>query len=1313
MMSLRQAPPTPETPLVCERESYALTRRQTLFWLDEQLYPHTPYHHVVLRVELRGALDVAHFCQAYATALSAFDQFRLVFEEQSGEPSQRFCDELDTELPRFDLSAQAEQLEAWIAARAARPFEFSRALFDAALLSLGPERHVFYFCQHHIISDGTSVGLFLRALGQAFHGEALPARSSYAAYLQSERGYRDSPRATRDAAHFNARLATQMPPLSLYGRVRSDRSFGFDRSLLALGAERSARLAELASDSRIELIDAAVSRWVMLATLIFAYVSRVSGAQSAVLATPVPNRSAEFAGTGGLLMEQTFLRVDLDEAETFSSLAAKVRKELFSALRHARHCVSDRGLSYVALNLLRIPRLTLPGLDVAVALDALGALGPLASAAPGDLRDTFGVSVLGFDESEELTLAFDFHRASFEPALQERAKGHFLALCDAFLDDLERELRSVELVSAEERSALLALGRGAEPAESAPDLLQRLAQVARERPEQPALRCNGHTLSYASLVDEVGRLATRLTQLGVRPGTRVAFCLTRGLEEPRVMLATLAVGAAYVPLDAHHPEARLRLILEEAAPQLLITERALAARLEPPPGTTLLLLDAEAEAISRLAPLPLSAPHDSEQAAYVLFTSGSTGRPKGVEVPRRALANFLRSMAHTPGMTPDDRLLAVTTTTFDIAGLELFLPLWVGASLHIADRETVLDPYRMRETLEREEISMLQATPTTFRLLLEAGLGHKPTRLKLLCGGEAISPELAQRLLATGAELWNMYGPTETTIWSSLARLTRADAPIPIGRPIDATQLYVLGPGGKLEPEGVAGELCIGGRGVARGYLNRPELSAQRFVQNPYGPPGDLVYRSGDIARFLPSGELLCLGRIDQQVKIRGFRIELGEIESCLRRAPGVREVVVAAHGPADDLTLGAHWVGDDGAEEQMRLAAARALPSYMQPAAYQQLDVLPLNANGKIDRAQLHAPSAPPALQAAPVCFADALEERMASLFSAALGGRSPGPEQDFFALGGDSVRAIALRRAIHETFSVELPLAVMFDAPTVRGLTLALTAHGERSASLFLELRHGPRDRAPLICLMGIALYRDLAWALDADRAVVGAHVPLSSKGGRPPASVEEIAARYTRLILERVPRGPYHLAGLCFGGLVAFEVAHQLLARGHEVRTLAVFDGLLPGGARYAPLRHAQALLRQPRQLLARAQARLKSPLARPRARDNGAPGMRHDVAAALAPELVADELVLPSPIAQQLTRTYVAHARRLPLPFTLFRATEREEAAWYRLTPALGWEGLSTSLDVRAVPGSHLSILRAGCVEPVASALRAQLRDPSTA
>jgi amino acid adenylation domain-containing protein len=991
-------------------------------------------------------------------------------------------------------------------------------------------------------------------------------------------------------------------------------------------------------------------------------------------------------------MEQTFLRVDVDDGESFATLADKVRRELFASLRHARHSVSDRGLSYVTLNLLRLPAPDFGELNARVELTPLACSPRVQGAGRGDLRDTFGVHVIGFDERAPLTIGFDFHRETFDAALQERAKRHFLALCDALLTDLERGLDGVELCDETERAQVLALGRGPEPASRAPDALEQIEAAARHRPGHPALRSLGKTLGYSELLGAAGRLAARLAQEGVGRGQRVAFCTPRGLDEPLSMLAAWIVGAAYVPLDPSHPRERTRLILEDAQPRLVITHSTLADRL--PTGHSLLLLDCERAAIDALAPLPFAPPADPEDIAYVLFTSGSTGRPKGVEIPRRAIANFLRAMAQRPGLGPADRMLAITTTTFDISALELLLPLCVGALVQIADRETVLDPYLLRETLERDGITVLQATPTTFRLLLEAGFGRRGSKLKLLCGGEAISRGLADKLLATGAELWNMYGPTETTIWSTHARLRAGAGPISIGSPIDATQVYVLSAGGALAPFGVSGELCIGGAGLARGYLGRPDLSAERFIKNPQDPGGGLVYRTGDLARLLPNGDLECLGRLDHQVKVRGFRIELGEIEACLRQQPELREVIVHALARGDEPHLVAYYVAGRDLEDVLREAAQQKLPSYMQPAAYVRLSALPLNTNGKVDRAALPVPKSDRREPDRAQRFASAAEQRMAELFQEVLAAGAVPLERDFFALGGDSVRAMQLRRRIHETFHVELPLSVLFDAPSVRSLVAALRQSDMRPSPLFLQLRPGLRDAAPLICVMGIALYRDLALALETERAVYGVHVPLGLRSGISAPSVEEIARRYTELILERVPRGPYNLAGLCFGGLVAFEVAHQLLRQGHEVRTLAVFDGLLPRGVRYQPLSHARALLEQPEHILQRLRERGERLLRRLRGTED-----------------VADELDLnlQGSQAARLAGRYDARARQLPIPFLLFRASEREEAPWYRVDARLGWGELGAPVTMHSVPGSHLSILRAGNVRAVAEILSQQLAD----
>jgi amino acid adenylation domain-containing protein len=1279
---------------------YPLTRRQTLFWLDEQLYPGVPYHHVVLRITLTGKLDVARLRRAFRETILSFDQYRLAFSLRNGEPRQWFRADLSPELPLVDLSDRPELVTGWTVSRARARFDFGQSLFDAALLRLSSTVHVLFLSQHHIISDGTSVSFFVADLALRYRGEAVPERPSYATYLRHEHAYQQSARAERDAAYFAKRLEGAMPPLTLYGRTRKKRTLGLSRSRVDAGPSRTHAFAELVKDPRFELIDAAMSRLVALSTLVFAFLYRSSGSRSLVIATPLPNRGAEFVATGGLIMEQTFLRVDVDDGETFTSLADKVRQELFGALRHGKHCIGgDRGLSYVTVNLLRLPEPRFDDdLDVEIDLAPLATLLPAGEVPEGDLRDTFGVHIIGFDEGKPLQIGFDFHADTFDAALRERAKSHFFALFDALLADPDRALDRVDLLSAEERQALLELGRGPELQAPAPDPLLRFREMVAARGSLPALRFLGETISYEELFAAAGRLAARLSALGVKRGSRVAFCLARGPDELLSMLASWLLGAAYVPIDGSHPRDRIQIILEDAAPDLLITQRELVERARGPAALRMLVLDEERASLARETPVPLPTNADSidpEQAAYVLFTSGSTGRPKGVVVPRRAIANFLASMAVAPGLKPEDRLLAVTTTTFDIAGLELLLPLWVGASLQLADRETMLDPYRLRETLERDAISVMQATPTSWRLLLEAGLGREPIALKMLCGGEAISRELATRLLATGGELWNMYGPTETTVWSTIRRLTPQDETISIGRPIHATQVYVLGAGGMLEPQGVTGELYIGGAGVALGYLGRDELTRERFVQNPYGPPGDIIYRTGDLARFLPSGDLECLGRIDHQVKVRGFRIELGEIEACLRAVPSLREVVVVAVGSAEEPRLVAYWVGKDDCERALRERAARGLPSFMQPAAYVQLAELPLNTNGKIDRKRLPAPDWPKLLGGEQAQFSSDLELRMAGLFQEALDGLEVPVDKDFFVLGGDSVRAMHLRRRIHEEFGTELPLAVMFEAPTVRGLVAALDARNLPPGPLFVRLRAGHARVAPLICVMGVAVYRDLALALATERPVYGVHVPLALAPGQRPPSVPEIAAHYTELILERVPRGPYHMVGLCFGGLVAFEVAHQLLARGHEVHTLAVLDGLLPRGIHYSPLVHARALLGDPRRVLKRARERLNDLLGRV---PQGPATSEED----------ALDLALQGKEAARLARDYDRHARPLGVPFTLFRATEREEAPWYQIDSTLGWGSLGAPVTVHNVPGSHLGILQRANVAPIAEVLSAKLR-----
>jgi len=845
------------------------------------------------------------------------------------------------------------------------------------------------------------------------------------------------------------------------------------------------------------------------------------------------------------------------------------------------------------------------------------------------------------------------------------------------------------------RQVSFASGRDAHT--SPPDLIDAFVQTVARRPGHLAVEGSDARLTYADVDRLSNQLAHRLLGMGLGPDQCVGISMPRGAAELIAMLAVSKAGAAYVPLDPSHPIDRLQMILHDAAPHALIVHSASPLMREPTAVRNVVLLDdlekaTEGEAVT--LPRVTRAPG---QLAYVLFTSGSTGRPKGVEISRGAFANFLRSMAHEPGLSEGDRLLAVSTTSFDIAGLELFLPLYVGATVVIADRATAMDPRRLRVQLESDGITLMQATPATWRLLLEAGWQGHPD-LRMLCGGEAISASLAERLLAGGGELWNMYGPTETTVWSTLHRLRGGGEQISIGKPIDGTRIYVLDAERRVLPKGEVGEIYIGGDGLARGYRGRPDLTAERFRQNPAGRPGDLIYRTGDLGRMSPDGTLECLGRIDHQIKIRGFRVELGEIEAVLRRVPGVQEVLVVPETTEGDPKLCAYWTGSAGASALVD-AARRSLPSYMVPSGYVPLAAFPLNTNGKIDRAKLPRSTELSERDNETLKLPrNDTETRLAAIWAAVLGRDRVGINQDFFAIGGSSVLAIEACVRIEQQTGIEVPLATFFELPTVEGLASHLgQGHGESSPNrpIVVDLRRTASQREPLFCLLGVHLYQKLAFALPDDRPVVGMHLPFRYVPGtadRP--TVSQMARGYIELIRDRQAHGPYYLAGLCFGGIVAFEVARQLEAHGEKVALVTIFDGMLPRGA------HTDQVER----LLAYARIGLTQP-------KRIAPAIRRRVTAALnrlprpatpKPAGLLD-VEIDGPEADAEVDRFAANITGIAGRLLVIRALENRYPTWIRLEPHLGWEGLSGRLMTRDVQATHLGLLADPCVGVVARAV----------
>jgi amino acid adenylation domain-containing protein len=682
-------------------------------------------------------------------------------------------------------------------------------------------------------------------------------------------------------------------------------------------------------------------------------------------------------------------------------------------------------------------------------------------------------------------------------------------------------------------------------------------------------------LTYAELDARANRLARFLRGRGAGPGTLTAICLDRSPELLVALLAVMKAGGAYVPLDPALPRARLESMARDAGLTLVLTGAPWDTALSDLGGQVVRVDDAAAE-LAACSPEPVERMGSSADLAYVIYTSGSTGRPKGVEIPHRALTNFLCAMRTAPGCAAGDTLLAVTTLSFDIAGLELYLPLIVGGRVELATQEEAIDGRLLIERLRQVRPTIMQATPSTWRMLIDAGWLGSDT-LTVLCGGEPLSPALATELHRRAASVWNMYGPTETTIWSTLDRVEPGATRISIGRPIANTSVYILDRARHVVPVGVAGELCIGGEGLARGYRGQPDLTAERFIPNPFATaPGDRLYRTGDLARYCPDGRIEHLGRLDFQVKIRGFRVEVGEVETVLRRHPSLAEVVVAAKDErAGAKQLVAYVVGRPDQPlvvSDVRAFAQAQLPAYMVPSHIVALETLPLTANNKIDVRALPEPSgARGGASEAPRSPSGPLEIQLTALWQHVLGQEGITVHDNFFDLGGHSLKAVQILAHVERLYGRRFPLAVLFEAPTVERMAALLADSVWAPPWKFLVAIQPTGSAVPLFLVPGVGgtplMFGKLARLLGPDQPVYGLQARGLDGKGKPFASVMEAATHYVNEVRSLRPAGPYVIGGTCTGGVVAYEMARQLRARGESV-TLMLMESWHPFSYRMGP-------------------------------------------------------------------------------------------------------------------------------------------------
>ena len=1082
--------PTPREPGAPVPLSYG----QQAMWFLHQLLPDDLAFNVAGAVRLRGPVDAAALRRALQHIIDRHAALRTTFSLEEGRPVQRAHPHREAPLAEIDaLTWDEEEFQSYLERTAHLPFDLETGPpLRMALLRRAPQEHVLLLSASHIVADFWSMSVLVQELSVLYVAE-VEGRSSeislpplpldYGDYVMWQREALSGPEGERLRNYWQRQLDGDLPLLDLPTDHphRAEQTFRGDVARRRLDPELTERLRALGQTHGATLP-------MTLLAAFQALLHRYTGQEDLVVGSVVAGRERpELARLVGYFINPVAVRADFSGEPTFASFLKQVRQTMLDALAHQDYplpllaqelsltrepgrpplfetmfimqkaqVMEGQGLSALALGM--------PGAQIEV-----GEL-QLESMPIGNLPAQFDLTLMMAEVEDALAAALHYNSGLFKAATIERMLDHLNVLLHAVVDAPERPISALPLLSAGERERLLVDWNRTDTSYPQDKCLHQLVeeQVART-PERVAAEAGGRQLTYAQLNERANQLAHTLRKRGVGPGQLAGVAVERSLEMLVAVLGVLKAGGAYVPLDPEFPPARLALMLEDAQPKVVLTQEHLASSLA---GATaeagLICLDTERDAIRQACrhnPETAATPND---LAYVIYTSGSTGRPKGVQVPHRSVANFLWSMRRRPGLDGDDRLLAVTTLSFDIAVLELYLPLLAGARVVIAGADVAADGAQLAELLDTSGATVMQATPATWRMLLAAGWEGAPALRKVLCGGEALTPDLAAALLEQKVELWNMYGPTETTVWSTTCRVETADQPISIGRPIANTQIYILDGNLQPVPAGVVGELYIGGDGVTCGYLNRPELTAERFLPDPFvNPPGDngrsqsvseKMYRTGDLARYLPGGELVFLGRRDQQVKVRGFRIELGDVEAALGEHPAVQQSVVVARGRGDARRLAAYMLFKEGSDVpptgDLRRFVRRRLPDYMVPASFMTLEELPLTPNNKVDRSALPDPeSSRMALETPFVPPRNELEQELAALCARVLGwdangGRRPsgrstvGIHDNFFDLGGNSLLATRLIFDVRERFQVRISLRHLFAEPTVAGLAKAVEA-------------------------------------------------------------------------------------------------------------------------------------------------------------------------------------------------------------------------------------------------------------------------------
>ncbi|MGH1486105.1 MAG: amino acid adenylation domain-containing protein [Cellvibrionaceae bacterium] len=1189
------------------------------------------------------------------------------------------------------------------------PFDLGAGPLVRASICLLPDKATrIILTLHHIICDGWSFGILLTELPAIYTGllntqvVELPIPDSYEKYsLLEQQDTRNADLAYWLQQHSPPALDLDLP--ADFPRP-AQRTYAAERIDSVIDKELTQQLRMLSRKTKTGF-------FALTYAAFCTYIAKLSQRDDFVIGVPYAGQlSSGMMHLVGHCVNVLPFRVNVSFEQTFSEFLQSLNTRLLEGFDHPNVTMGS------LISAMSIPRdaSRIPLIPITFNLDKnIGDLsfGEQLAAFTSNTRiaEPFELALNLEDKGEILEAQWSFNKQLFSvKTMQYRAEA-FVELLRAIVKNADLSINTLPLVSSAEHICF----RQWNQTEKDPSTLSAVPdwfnQSADKYPDKIAIEFQNEKVTYRQAASKVNAICQSLQKQGVKPKGLVGIYLERGVDLPLAMLAVMRMGCAYVPLDPHQPANRLSYILSDANVAALITNKTLPDEIEK--SADLILNVNTLSNNSDLNEVGFNTQINLSDIAYVIYTSGSTGKPKGVAVKHLGLSNIIRSFQVAPGFTQEDRLFAITTAAFDIAGLELFLPLSIGASVIIAEENTAQDPEKLSELLDDYDVSVLQCVPTTWQLLLSYG-GQLPQKLRGWCGGEALSAELASTIPAS-MEFWNVYGPTETTIWSTIQRVVPEELennkPVLIGKPIDNTTLYILDKEKNQLPVGVSGSLWIGGAGVAAGYYKREALTEEKFQANPFANDKDsLIYDTGDLARLREDGSLEYMGRKDFQVKIRGFRIELGEIEAVLLSHSLIEACVVHAQkdNQGRDVLVGYFTVQENISDTQVLHQHLQGLlPDYMVPGIFIQLDSLPLNSNGKVDRAKLpsveNVKRAVVSSKNSSVLPKNDVDIIVFKLFQKYLSNHDINMEDDFFHNGGDSLAAVKLIVELNNTLGVNLPMAILLQVSTLQQLVAYIrNDHSQFSIKPIIELRYEKKG-LPIFCLMGIQIYSALANFLGEGYSVYallgkqendflqGVFSEQESK--KSIIDINSLADEYVELILETKIDGPYYLLGFSSGGVVSIEVARRLRAMGKEVALVGLLDTMLPRGIINTYSSKIKQSIKGILSLLSKLKGQANKPASKMGKKSEQRLYNSHLI------ERRGDLLWKSIVNWDAKNNTYDGDA-------VVFQATDLSEMGSLRLEKGLGWKSvLTANHTIVDVPGNHSNLLKEPNVSAVAKAL----------